>query len=253
VTSEYYVLPDDYEQGGRCRIWGVNWHGDSTQAIDLTACGMTSGQTFKVYDQFNPTTPVETGVVYNSGSPMHTFSLTGLPYTAMQGCTSGCPGGNDAKYAADWSLTPSKQREVAFLIVVEVLVPTPTPTITLTPTSTATPLPFIYKLLEAESGTITTPMESVADGTASGGFYVDTTVSGSNVVPVAPANSDVISFTITKDAYYRLWARIKAPTSTQDSFYVVYDSESGLRDFRLHVELGVHLAVGDWERPFFKL
>lgn len=103
--------------------------------------------------------------------------------------------------------------------------PTNTSTFTPSSTPTVTPTPSIFSTsFEAESCAITAPMRSVADTNASGGFYVDSTVSGSSV----PANGGnlLCTFTIPITGVYRVWLLMMAPDSSQDSMYVSYNGEA---------------------------
>jgi hypothetical protein len=92
---------------------------------------------------------------------------------------------------------------------------------------TTAPLPPPPNIeIEAESGTLTPPMASVPDGTASGGQYVVVPEgTGSSYDDAKFGGPGEVSFTITvaTDATYTVWARILAPDGQSDSFYVVKD------------------------------
>jgi hypothetical protein len=76
---------------------------------------------------------------------------------------------------------------------------------------------------EAESGTVTAPMQTAGDTNASGGSYV-TVAPGNNSKTSAPANgSTVIPFTATAGGTYKLWGRVIAATNEDDSFWVRVD------------------------------
>ena len=76
---------------------------------------------------------------------------------------------------------------------------------------------------EAESGTLTAPMQASSDGNASGGQYI-AVAAGNNSKSAAPANgSSVLPFTVTTGGTYKLWGRAIAPTDADDSFWVRID------------------------------
>jgi len=72
--------------------------------------------------------------------------------------------------------------------------------------------------IEAEKGLLSVPMKSVSDATASGGFYVST--------PTDYQGSVSFTFDIATEGNYIIEARIKAPTVSDDSFYVGFDGGS---------------------------
>jgi polygalacturonase len=76
---------------------------------------------------------------------------------------------------------------------------------------------------EAESGTVTAPMQVQSDSAAWGGRYV-TVASGNNSSGSAPSNgSTVIPFSVPSAGTYRLWGRVIDPANTDDSFWVRVD------------------------------
>jgi hypothetical protein len=76
---------------------------------------------------------------------------------------------------------------------------------------------------EAESGTVTAPMQVQSDTNASGGQYV-TVASGNNSQSSAPSNgSTVIPFSVSAAGTYKIWGRAIAPTDSDDSFWVRID------------------------------
>ena len=77
---------------------------------------------------------------------------------------------------------------------------------------------------EAESGTLTAPMRAAADPAASGGSYV-TVEAGNNSKSAAPsAGWATIPFTVPDAGAFRVWARVIAATTSDDSFWVRADS-----------------------------
>jgi hypothetical protein len=69
--------------------------------------------------------------------------------------------------------------------------------------------------IEAQSGTITSPMEIVSDAEASGGAYIQTTQ--------ADSGTAVYAFNIDESGIYKIIARVYAPDGGSDSFYVKID------------------------------
>jgi hypothetical protein len=101
--------------------------------------------------------------------------------------------------------------------------PTATPTRTRTPippppTATRTPTPAnrVVRTLEAESGSLTSPMAIGTSTAALGGRYIAT----------ATANSGLASwsFSVPTGGNYVVWARVQAPNSSADSFFVHMDA-----------------------------
>lgn len=80
--------------------------------------------------------------------------------------------------------------------------------------------------LEVENCTLTAPMASVSDATASNGFYVATTVAG-DVTP-ASGGTAVCTFKVGADGWYRGWARVQSQDDggNTDSFFIRWDSET---------------------------
>jgi polygalacturonase len=91
-------------------------------------------------------------------------------------------------------------------------------------TSCGTTPPPTTVTAEAESGTVTSPMQVQADSAASAGHYV-TVAAGNNSKTSAPSNgSTVIPFTVGSAGTYKLWGRVIAPTDEDDSFWVRLDN-----------------------------
>jgi hypothetical protein len=77
--------------------------------------------------------------------------------------------------------------------------------------------------LEAESGRLTAPLQLVNDLDASGGRGV-TVAAGNDSKAAPPANGQVaLSFDVASAGSYRVWARVIAPTTSDDSFWVRMD------------------------------
>jgi hypothetical protein len=86
-----------------------------------------------------------------------------------------------------------------------------------------TPPDTVTVTAEAESGTITAPMQVSSDSAASGGQYI-AVAAGNNSNSAAPSNgSSVIPFSVPAAGTYKLWGRVIAPTNKDDSFWVRVD------------------------------
>jgi len=98
--------------------------------------------------------------------------------------------------------------------------PTPTPTPTATPTP---PSGFTYAWLEAESGTVTAPMQVRPADLASNSAYVEV-AAGNNSTGAAPSTGHTtLTFTAATAGTYKVWGRTIAPANTDDSFWVRMD------------------------------
>jgi hypothetical protein len=87
------------------------------------------------------------------------------------------------------------------------------------------PAPTPAKLWpEAESGSISLPMQSLADANASGGRYI--TVAPGNNSGGTPPTSGIATYTlnITSAGTYKIWGRTITPTAGDDSFWVQVDN-----------------------------
>jgi hypothetical protein len=69
-------------------------------------------------------------------------------------------------------------------------------------------------------------MQTVADGTASGGFYVQV-AAGNNSQSAAPSTGHaVFSFSVPAAGTYKVWGRVSVATNGDDSFWVRMDGGS---------------------------
>jgi len=109
--------------------------------------------------------------------------------------------------------------------------PTPTPTSAPTPTPmpvpTATPTPTsggpVYLWLEAESGTISAPMQSGVDTAASGGAFIQV-AAGNNSQTAPPVSGQaLLTFDVVTAGRYKIWGRVIDATNGDDSFWVRID------------------------------
>jgi hypothetical protein len=81
---------------------------------------------------------------------------------------------------------------------------------------------------EAESGALTTPMQNLADATASGGRYI-TVAAGNNSQAAPPANGRAtFSFSVAAAGTYKLWGRVIAPSTGDDSFWAIMDGGTAI-------------------------
>jgi hypothetical protein len=90
--------------------------------------------------------------------------------------------------------------------------------------STPLPGPDVFTVAwDAEGGQLTAPMQSFADSTASGGAYV-AVAPGNNSKTAPPATGTVTAkFTVPAACTCKVWARVSAPTTADDSFWVRID------------------------------
>jgi hypothetical protein len=90
--------------------------------------------------------------------------------------------------------------------------------------STPLPGPDVFVLAaEAETGVLTEPMRALGDPAASGGRYV-TVAPGNNSKTAAPATGHATAtFTVPADATCKVWARVIAANTGDDSFWVRID------------------------------
>ena len=95
-------------------------------------------------------------------------------------------------------------------------------------TTNSTPLPATFTTVstEAEGGTVSAPMQILSDPTASGGRYV-TVAAGNNSTGSPPTTGyATVPFNVATAGTYRIWGRVQAPTTSDDSFWVRVDGGS---------------------------
>jgi division protein CdvB (Snf7/Vps24/ESCRT-III family) len=90
--------------------------------------------------------------------------------------------------------------------------------------------------IEAENGNLATPMQKVADSTAAGGYYIQTTTNGSGTA--------IYNFNITTSGVYKFVARSFMPNGSADSFYVNVD---GLGEFTWYQTNGIYNSWSESE------
>ncbi len=86
------------------------------------------------------------------------------------------------------------------------------------PTPTPSPSPPPTGTIEAESGSLVSPMQIVSDNAASGGSYIRT-----NIIDQGTAS---YNFNIANDSVYKIIARVYVPDGASDSFYFKIDSQA---------------------------
>jgi hypothetical protein len=80
--------------------------------------------------------------------------------------------------------------------------------------------------LEAECGTVGSLFNTPESATASAGRYI-TVIAGNNSTEAAPAGTNgqvSYNFSITTAGTYNLWARLRAPTANDDSYWIKMDN-----------------------------
>jgi len=97
------------------------------------------------------------------------------------------------------------------------------PTATPTPTSTPTPAGFAYLWLEAESATLTAPMQTAADTAASGGRYLQVAAGNTSTGTPPASGRATFTFQVVDSGTFKAWGRVIAPTTGDDSFWVQMD------------------------------
>ena len=83
-------------------------------------------------------------------------------------------------------------------------------------------------LLEAESGAVLLPMEVARDDSASGGLYMWARRTDDGVTGLQAAQA-YWRLQVEHAGRYYLWARVRTPSATSDSFFVRVDAEQGER------------------------
>ncbi len=79
---------------------------------------------------------------------------------------------------------------------------------------------------EAESAALTPPMQVVSDASAVGGAYV-AVAPGNNSMTAAPAaGRAAFPFTLAAPGTFRIWGRVIAPTTSDDSFWLIMDGRT---------------------------
>src|SRR5689334_14642149 len=77
-----------------------------------------------------------------------------------------------------------------------------------------------YLWPEAESGTISSPLRIDTASLASGGAFIQVTP-GNNSTAAAPTSGQAsYAFSVPTSGTYKVWGRVIAPTTSDDSFWV---------------------------------
>lgn len=86
-----------------------------------------------------------------------------------------------------------------------------------------------YLWLEAEAASSSSPMLRQTDTAASGGQYVRV-AAGSNSTSAPPATGRAaLTFTVASPGSYKVWGRVIAPTTSDDSFWVRMDGGTWIK------------------------
>jgi Bacterial Ig domain len=97
---------------------------------------------------------------------------------------------------------------------------TATVTVTVSPPASA-----VFLWIEAESGTLVSPMATAADSAASGGLYITTPDLGDGIDATQPGGQATYSFTVPTTATYVIWGRVLSVNGNNDSFWVSMDAQ----------------------------
>src|SRR5438067_1630097 len=80
-----------------------------------------------------------------------------------------------------------------------------------------------YLWPEAESAALSAPMQTATDSAASGGVYIQV-AAGNNSTTAAPSSGiATLTFSVPAAGTYKVWGRVIAPTTSDDSFWVRMD------------------------------
>jgi hypothetical protein len=93
-----------------------------------------------------------------------------------------------------------------------------TVTVTVTP-----PAGSALLWIEAEAGSLTSPITTAADSGASGGLYITTPDLGGAIDSTQPGGQATYSFTVPAAATYVIWGRVLSANGGNDSFWVSMD------------------------------
>jgi hypothetical protein len=148
-------------------------------------------------------TPTLKGL-WDTGPYLHDGSAT----TLMEVLTTANAQG---RHGATAGLTDAQRQQlVAYMVQIDDAEGPPPPT-------------NVRLYLEAEGGTVTSPMQNLADAAASGGRYI-TVAAGNESKATPPTNGHaVIPFTLPIAGTYRFWGRAIAANDGDDSFWVRVD------------------------------
>jgi poly(beta-D-mannuronate) lyase len=86
-----------------------------------------------------------------------------------------------------------------------------------------------YIWIEAESGSITSPMQVGTDAAASGGSYIAVAVGNNSNSSPPTTGVATYNFNVTAAGTHKVWARVIAPTTSDDSFWMRMDGGAWIR------------------------
>jgi regulation of enolase protein 1 (concanavalin A-like superfamily) len=97
--------------------------------------------------------------------------------------------------------------------------------VTVTGASPAPPAGPLALYLESENGTSTSPLQTLTDSTASNGLYVQVTPGNNSGSAVPTGGHATFPFIVTTAGDHKVWGRVIAPTTSDDSFWVRVDTQ----------------------------
>jgi hypothetical protein len=83
--------------------------------------------------------------------------------------------------------------------------------------------PPVYLWIEAEAGSLVSPMAAAADSAAWGGLYITTPDLGGGLDAGSPGGQAAYTFTVPTTGTYVVWGRVVAVSGNSDSFWVSMD------------------------------
>jgi hypothetical protein len=209
TTNKVVVRPNQYESG-RANITIYNWQNQTSVSVPVSGI-LNSGDTYQLRNVQDYFSDIITGIYNGSGN-------ISVP---MTGRTIAKP----LKYNAPASSFPEFG---GFVLIKTGSTPTPPPPppppapTPVPPPPAPTPVPppppagpaYIY--MEAESGSLVSPMVTGSDANAFNGQYVTTATANSG--------TDTITFNAPSSGSYVIWGRVLAPNSDVDSTFVSVDN-----------------------------
>ncbi|MEZ4273397.1 MAG: hypothetical protein R3C68_18765 [Myxococcota bacterium] len=204
--TKVFVRPNQYE-AGRANIVVYNWDNASSVPVDLSEV-LKAGSSYRimhVYDFFG--TPVKQGT-YDGG--LISLPMNPMPAPRPIGTGFGQCVGDGGKWCLKEPTTLPREFS-AFVVLSDGCGSLPPKPVTpLCDPSVDGDCSYFYA--EAEAQAMTAPMTALNDALASGGTYVTT--------QKAEEGDVVFTVDIPKAGDYIIWARVLAPSSLADSFYV---------------------------------
>jgi len=76
---------------------------------------------------------------------------------------------------------------------------------------------------EAESATLTSPMQVASDASAVGGKYIAVAAGNNSMTAVPTTGRAAFPFTLAAPGTFKIWGRVIAPGTSDDSFWLIVD------------------------------